>query len=300
VTCVGSTPACWTPSTTPTGSRSRGRCPGLLLVVDDIHEADDASLRLLHLLLATVRRDVAEQLAGLGAPPSRVAHRYLTAGLPSRAVPYVLRTVESAGALGAYRDALTLVDAVREHAGPADLPGLLARRGDLLMALGGPEALSAYQEAIGVTTGTEHRLVRARLAARRRTPATWTPRAQPWPASARKDAADAPILLAQGLISHQRGDWFERFRLELRRTQGKQRMAAALFDAHLCVAEYMLYGRVSYADVIADGEELRRPAAQTGALRRVAFATALIGEAALCPVTSSGPSGSCWTRWTCT
>ena len=45
-----------------------------------------------------------------------------------------------------------------------DLPRLLARRGDLLMALGDPEAVAAYLAAVPVTTGTEHRLVRARLA----------------------------------------------------------------------------------------------------------------------------------------
>ena len=36
-----------------------------------------------------------------------------------------------------------------------------------------------------------------------------------------------------------------------------------------------------YAEVIAETEDLRRRAAQAGALRGVAFATALIGEAAL-------------------
>ena len=32
--------------------------------------------------------------------------------------------------------------------------------------------------------------------------------------------------------------------MELRRTQGKQQIVTALFDAHLCVAEYLLYGSV--------------------------------------------------------
>ena len=41
---------------------------------------------------------------------------------PSRAVPYVVQAVEIAGALGAYRDALALVDGVREHAGPEHRP----------------------------------------------------------------------------------------------------------------------------------------------------------------------------------
>ena len=62
---------------------------------------------------------------------------------------------------------------------------------------------------------------------------------------------------------------------------GKPRLATALFDAHLCVAEYLLYGPVPYGEVIELAEELRRRAAQDGALRGVAFATALIGEAAL-------------------
>ena len=273
-------------------------------------------------LLATARRDVAAQLAALGAPPARVAHQYIAAGLPSRAVPFVVRAVESAGALGAYRDALSLIDAVRAHAGPADLPGLLARRGDLLMALGDPSAVAAYREAVAVTTGTEHRLVRARLArAASYSGDLDTARAAMSGLGLEGDAADAPILLAtgniayfsgdvetawqvagqarerlqspddpwylvdlvtlQGLIAHQRGDWFERFRMELRRTQGRQRLAAAVADAHLCVAEYLLYGHVPYAEVISDAEELRRRATQAGALRGVAFATALIGEAAL-------------------
>ena len=32
------------------------------------------------------------------APPGRVAHQYLAAGLPRRAVPFVVRAVETAGA----------------------------------------------------------------------------------------------------------------------------------------------------------------------------------------------------------
>ncbi len=97
---------------------------------------------------ASAHRVVAEQLARLGAPPGRVAHHYLAAGQPSRAVPFVTRAVETAGALGAYRDALTLVDAVRAHADADQLPALLARRGDLLMALGDPAAVAAYREAV--------------------------------------------------------------------------------------------------------------------------------------------------------
>jgi DNA-binding SARP family transcriptional activator/tetratricopeptide (TPR) repeat protein len=271
----------------------------------------------------TARRAVAEALARIGAPASRVAHHFLAAGLPRRAIPYVARAVEVDGSLGAYRDALALLDAVRDHAdGSPELPRLLMRRGDLLLALGDPGAVSAYREAVPVTTGTEHRLVRARLArACGLTGDVDTARAALEGLELDGDAADGPILVArgnlayfsgdvdtawditaqarahlplvedefhlmdlislQGLIAHERGEWFDRFRMELRRTQGKERLAVALFDAHLCVAEYLLYGPVPYAEVIKDTEELRTRASQAGALRGVAFATALIGEAAL-------------------
>jgi len=271
---------------------------------------------------ASARREVAERIAVLGGPPARMAHLFVAAGLPSRAVPYALRVVETAGALGAYRDGLSMIDAVRDHAGPTELPRLLARRGDLLQALGDPGAVAAYQEAVTVTTGTEHRLVRARLA---RAAAFAGEREISAEALAdleiEGDAADGAILLArgnlafftgdidtawqianegrelfqssddswqfmdlvslQGLVAHHRGEWFERFRMELRRTRGKQRLATALFDAHLCVAEYLLYGPVPYEEVIEEAEELLRHATLAGALRGVAFARALIGEAAL-------------------
>jgi DNA-binding SARP family transcriptional activator/tetratricopeptide (TPR) repeat protein len=265
---------------------------------------------------------VAEALARLDRPPRQVAHHYLAGGLPSRAVPYAVQAVEIAGALGAYRDALTLVDGVRDHAGPDHLPGLLARRGDLLMSLGEPGAVEAYTEAARITTGTLHRLVRARLA---RAAAVGgdleVARSALSGLELEDDEADAPLLLAQGmvayfsddmetagrvaaearerlrgiddpwqvvdlvglhgLLAHHRGEWFPSFRTELRRTQGQERLVGALFDAHLCVAENLLYGREPYPEIIAEAEQLRVRARMAGALRGVAFATALIGEAAL-------------------
>jgi DNA-binding SARP family transcriptional activator/tetratricopeptide (TPR) repeat protein len=271
---------------------------------------------------ASGRQYVAERLADLGAAPARVAHQFLEAGQPRQAIPYVLPAVESAGALGAYRDALALVDAVRDRVVGEDRGRLFARRGDLLMALGDPAAVSAYLEAVPVTSGVEHRLVRARLARAAGfagdLETAWTALEGLEPEG---DAADGPIMLArgnvayfagdieaaweaataarrilltpddpwhyidlialQGLIAHQRGEWFERFRMELRRTRSDAGLATALFDAHLCVAEYLLYGPVPYAEVIEQAEALRRRAAHFGALRGLAFTTALIGEAAL-------------------
>ena len=86
------------------------------------------------------------------------------------------------------------------------------------------------------------------------------------------------LIGLQGLLAHQQGEWFASFRTELRHTQGHERLAVALFDAHLCVAENLLYGREPYAETIAEAEQLRERARQAGALRGVAFATALIGR----------------------
>jgi len=271
---------------------------------------------------AGTRREVAEQLAALGAAPARVAHFFLASGHPAQAIPHVLPAVETAGALGAYRDALDLVDAVRNHAHGEELGHLLARRGDLLMALADPESVSAYQAAVPATVGTENRLVRARLARACSFVGDFeTARTALTGLELQGDDADGPILLArgnlayfsgdvdtawdaavaagqlpragedpwyyvdlmslQGLIAHQRGEWFERFRQELRRTNSKPGLATALFDAHLCVAEYLLYGPVPYTEVIELAEGLRTRATHAGALRGIAFATSLIGEAAL-------------------
>jgi hypothetical protein len=57
-------------------------------------------------------------------------------------------------------------------------------------------------------------------------------------------------------------------------------LAVGIFDSHLSVAEYLLYGPTPYDDVLRLGSELRATAERAGVLRAVAFATALRGEAA--------------------
>jgi len=266
-------------------------------------------------------REVAEQLAALAAPAVRVAHLFVASGHPVQAIPYVRQAVETAGALGAYRDGLALIEAVIDHTSGADRGHLLARRGDLLFAIADPAAVPAYRAALMVTSGTEHRLVRARLARAAIFQGDFDTAAVALAGlELDGDIADGPILLSrgilayfqedmdraleaadaaraalrpgdtwqiadlvtlQGLIAHQRGEWFERFLLEMRRTQGDPGLTTAVFDAHLCVAEYLLYGPVDYTEVIELADQLRKRAHHDGALRGVAFATALIGEAGL-------------------
>ncbi len=89
------------------------------------------------------------------------------------------------------------------------------------------------------------------------------------------------LVALQGLLAHLSGSWHDRIRLELRRTRDQPEVANAIFDGHLCAAEYLLYGPTPYAEVIAVGRDLQHTARRSGALRAAAFASALIGEAAL-------------------
>ena len=95
-----------------------------------------------------IHRDAAERLIELGASAARVAHHLLESGDAGDAVPYLLRAAETDAAIGAYRDALALVDAVRPHATGTNRTTALSLRGDLLNALGDPMAAAAYREAL--------------------------------------------------------------------------------------------------------------------------------------------------------
>ena len=89
------------------------------------------------------------------------------------------------------------------------------------------------------------------------------------------------LITLQGLFAHLRGEWFTRLALELRAGAERPDLALSMFDSHLCVAEYLLYGPTPYAEVLALAATLRESARRSGVLRAVAFATALRGEAAL-------------------
>jgi DNA-binding SARP family transcriptional activator/tetratricopeptide (TPR) repeat protein len=89
------------------------------------------------------------------------------------------------------------------------------------------------------------------------------------------------LVALEGLLAHTRGEWFDRMRDELRRTVQDPEIALAIFDSYLCPAEYLLYGQTPYEEVVALATRLRDTGQRAGALRAVAFATALVGEAAL-------------------
>ncbi len=89
------------------------------------------------------------------------------------------------------------------------------------------------------------------------------------------------LITLQGLVAHNRGQYFQRLAQELRSGAGRPAVAARIFDSHLCAAEFLLYGPTPYPEVLRLAAELRDTAQRSGALRAVAFATALRGETAL-------------------
>ena len=111
-----------------------------------------------------MHRVCAERLAALDASPARIGHHLLAAGDPAAAVPHVLRAAETAAAIGAYRDALSLVDSIRAAADGAAGRRALALRADLLAAIGDPAAMSAYHQAIAAASPSGQRVLRARMA----------------------------------------------------------------------------------------------------------------------------------------
>jgi DNA-binding SARP family transcriptional activator/tetratricopeptide (TPR) repeat protein len=268
----------------------------------------------------SLHRACAQRLLAADASPARIGHHLLAAGDSAGAVPYVLRAAETEAAVGAFRDALSLVDSIRPVADGEAARTALVLRADLLAAIGDPTAMSAYRQAIAASAPSEQRALRARMAriavlsGDLDTAAAALNGVEPdggpddttillakaslayftgdldgaWAAVSAAHQAGTPATWEQvdmvslkSLITHNRGEWSQLLRIELKRTQDDPSMAVAVFDSHLCVAEYLLYGPTPYAEVTALAQNLRVTAERAGALRAVGFATALIGEAAL-------------------
>ena len=87
------------------------------------------------------------------------------------------------------------------------------------------------------------------------------------------------VIVLSGLVAHDRGEWFDRVRSELQTTRSNPALASSIFDNHLCVAEYLLYGPTPNTEITRMGTELRDLARDTGARRAEAFASCVIGEA---------------------
>jgi len=264
----------------------------------------------------------ARRLAGLDAPPARVAQRFLDAGRPAEAAPFALAAARAAAAVQFHDDVLRWTGLAADHVDDRQRGELLALRAGALAATGDPAAVATYRAALAAAEPDQRRGVRALLGraalycgdldTAQEALAGLEPDGGPYDGGilvargmlaylqgdidAAAEAADAARRLTagegasgafldavtlQGMVAHNRGEWFDRLRRELRATSDSPALAATVFDSHLCVAEYLLYGPTPYDEVIALARQLGSRAAEIGARPAVAFALAVAGEAAL-------------------
>ncbi|HEX5584046.1 ATP-binding protein [Gaiella sp.] len=270
---------------------------------------------------AATHREAAERLAAVGGPPGRVAFHLLEGGLAAEAVPFLERAARQAQDLAAYADALRDVETALRHADDAGRPALLSLRADLLLATGDPRAGTAYAEAIGAgvraTAAVRAKQARAYLAAGDVPAATAAldgARARTTADRARLlvtggvvawfrgdlEAAEhgleegRPLAIAAGLaqetteatqlracLDHTRGQWGRRVQHDLVETLRHPELSATVFDAHVCVAEWVLTSGEPFEQLEAAAGELGAAAERSGARRAQAFAETVLGEAGL-------------------
>jgi len=92
-------------------------------------------------------------------------------------------------------------------------------------------------------------------------------------------AAMLDVIALQGMIAHARGEWFDQLRRELRFAADSRELASTVFDSHVCVAQYLLYGPSDLGEVVALATELRETADARGSRPAAGFALTLEGEA---------------------
>jgi DNA-binding SARP family transcriptional activator/tetratricopeptide (TPR) repeat protein len=284
-----------------------------------VRQALGAQLAPHHRLAA--HRDAARRLAAVHAPPGTVAHHWLEGGRVDEALPCLLEAARDAMRVGAWLDAITLLDTLLRHA-PSHAEGLAARA-ESLDAIGDARALAAYDAAaaaVGEPANHDLRAKRALATIKQGDPAGAlrvleglaptsvegrVAQALAWSGAAALGFADpsvgtakaaevrrlaletgdeASLVIAswaQAAAAHARGELDRNAWADLRDTRSLPRLATRVFDGQLCFAQRFLYGARPYPDVIAFFDAFALEAKRVGAARGEAFAVTLRGEARL-------------------
>jgi len=277
---------------------------------------EQLAVRLPEETLRRAHTDAAAVLATDGAPPEAVAHHLLRAGRAEDAVPLLIQAAEWAASVGAYRDGAEWAELALEHATGRGRPALLALRAQLLHGAGEVHASAAYAEAIEVAPVERVPALRAQQAraylavgdvpgARAALELIEAERPEDiaevmvvrgmvaWHAGdwegARRLAVEAGDLAAdpgeladlKGMLAHLDGVWEQHSRRQLTHVWDSPELAGRVFDAYLCVTEYVLTAGDPYDRVAGFAKRLRAQAQQAGARRGEAFAATLLGETEL-------------------
>jgi tetratricopeptide (TPR) repeat protein len=277
---------------------------------------DQLAARLPEEALRDAHAHAAALLAKEDSPPERVAHHLLGAGRPLEAVPLLAEAAEWALDVGAYRDGAAWAELALEHAPDHERPGLLALRAHLLNGAGEPRAPAAYAEAIEAAPAElvpalrlQHAracvaagdIVGAKAALEQfkaerpedlgdsifvRGMVAW--HMGDWD-GARRVAGEADSVAAdpgdvaflKGMLAHVEGGWEQQSRRQLTQVWDSPGLAGRVFDAYLCVTEYVLTAGDPYERLAGFAKRLRAQAQQAGARRGEAFAATVLGETEL-------------------
>src|SRR5215207_2785371 len=266
--------------------------------------------------LRRTHADAAALLAADEAPPEAVAHHLLRAGRAREAVPLLTRAAEWAAGVGAYRDGAEWAELALAHAHEQERPDLLALRARLLHGAGEARAPASYAEAIEVAPADRVPALRAQQAraclaagdvpgakaalegvqaersedlgelVRLRGMVAW--HTGDWE-GARRLAAEAERLAPdpgeladlKGMVAHLDGGWEQQSRRQLTHVWDSPDLAGRVFDAYLCVTEYVLTAGEPQDRLAGFAKKLRAQAQKAGARRGEAFAATVLGETEL-------------------
>jgi DNA-binding SARP family transcriptional activator len=93
-----------------------------------------------------------------------------------------------------------------------------------------------------------------------------------------REIGEASALL--GILANMRGKWKELFRSEfVASVRRSPEIASFVFDSHLCLAEFCLYGATAYEEIIEYARELLDVAEEARSVHGRALAELLLGEA---------------------
>jgi tetratricopeptide (TPR) repeat protein len=277
---------------------------------------EELAARLPEETLRRTHADAAVLLVTDGAAPERVALHLLRAGRARDAVPLLSQAAEWAAGVGAYRDGAEWAELALEHADEDERPALLALRAQLLHGAGEAHAPAAYADAIEVAPPVRVPALRAQQA-RACLAAGDIPGAKlalegvrasrpedvceltllrgmvAWHTGdwegARRLAVEADGVAAdpgeladlRGMVAHLDGGWEQHSRHQLMYAWDSPELAGRVFDAYLCVTEYVLTAGDPYDRIAGFAKRLRAQAHQAGARRGEAFAATVLGETEL-------------------
>ena len=170
-----------------------------------------------------------------------------------------------------------LREALRDHLGVGPDPATVALYEDVLAAEGAPQPSQAERAHALLAWALVH-MNRGDMAEAER--AAEEARVIALDASLGRELGEAAVILAE--VAMAQGRWRERFAEELVESMRmRAKMEPIVYDAHLCFAEYFLYGPDGHATAAEFARQMMGIAEDVGSATGAALALLMLGEAEL-------------------